>query len=149
MARASKARIAGMLGIAVVAGAAAVWAVAASADGYYSDGYRYGRGYPRGDPGLRLDLTRLREQMRTQQRQLQEQIRLQEEQIRLLRQQVSGQHQITAMQACYYRLGAGMETCRDLFGPGSSEFAACHEKVAERNSGCSLESPRAKAQSGG
>lgn len=110
----------------------------ASAGGYYS-GRPYAYGYPDDRFGLRRDMARLRDQMRQQQLQLQEQIRLQEEQLRVLRAQVSAQHQVTAMQACYYRLSAGMETCEDLFAVGSTEFQSCRDKVLERNPGCARE----------
>ena len=143
----------GRLAALILVGIVATWAPAAAGDGYYRHGYRYGPGYGYGypyvDPSVRRDLTRMRETMQFQQRQLSQQIRLQEEQIRLLRQQLSAQHQVTATQACYYRLGAGLETCRDLFDPGSAELEACREKVAQRNSGCSLDAPRPRPDPGG
>ena len=120
----------------------------ASAGGYYS-GRPYGYAYPDDRFGLRRDMARLRDQMRQQQLQLQEQIRLQEEQLRLLREQVSAQHQVTAMQACYYRLSAGMETCEDLFAVGSTELRSCRDKVLERNPGCARDVVRPALGSGG
>jgi len=120
----------------------------ASAGGYYY-GRPYGYGYPDQGLGLSRDMARLRDQMRQQQMQLQEQIRLQEEQIRLLREQASVQYQITAMQACYYRLSAGMETCEDLFADASAEFRSCRDKVLERNPGCAREVALPQSGSGG
>lgn len=116
---------------------------------YYSRPYGYGYGYPDYGLGLSRDMARLRDQMRQQQLQLQEQIRLQEEQLRLLREQVSVQHQVTAMQACYYRLSASMETCEDLFTVGSTEFRSCQDKVLERNPGCARDLMRPESGSGG
>lgn len=86
--------------------------------------------------GLRQDMSRLSEQMQSQQRQLQEQVRQQQEQTRLLRQQQSSQHQITAMQACYYRFNGGLDLCEQLFDVSSKKYAACVEKVVEMNPGC-------------
>jgi hypothetical protein len=121
----------------------------ASAGGYYYHGRPYGYGFPGDRLGLSRDMAKLRDQMRSQQMQLQQQIRLQEEQIRLLRAQVSAQHQITGMQACYYRLSAGMETCEDLFAAGSTELRACRERVFERNPGCAGDVARPGPGSGG
>jgi len=120
----------------------------ASAGGYYS-GRPYGYGYPDDRLGLSRDIARLREQMRRQQLQLREQIRLQDQQIRLLRAQASAQHRVTAMQACYYRLSAGIETCEDLFAVGSTELQSCRDKVTERNSGCAQDVARPESGGGG
>ena len=132
--------------------AAAVLAAAhvpeAGAGGYYY-GRPFGYGFPDQGFGLSRDMARLRDQMRQQQMQLQEQIRLQEEQIRLLREQVSGQYQMTAMQACYYRLSASMETCEDLFADETTEFRSCRDKVLERNPGCARDLARPGLGSGG
>lgn len=113
----------------------------AGADGYYY-GRPYGYGYPDDRFALSRDIARLREQMRRQQRQLREQIRLQDQQIRLLRAQASGQNQVTAMQACYYRLSGSMETCEDLFDFDSTELQSCQDKVIERNPGCARDLAR-------
>lgn len=139
--------------VATLGGLVAVVLVAAdlrnaSAGGYYS-GRPYTYGYPDDRFGLSRDMARLRDQMQQQQRQLQEQIRLQEQQLRLLREQVSVQHQVTAMQACYYRLSAGMETCEDLFAVASIELQSCRDKVLERNPGCAQDVVRREPGSGG
>ena len=139
--------------VAALGGLAAVVLFAAplpdaSAGGYYY-GRPYGYGYPDDRFALSRDMARLRDQMRQQQRQLQEQIRLQEEQLRLLREQASAQHQVTAMQACYYRLSAGMETCEDLFAVGSTELRSCRDKVLERNPGCARDVARPEPSGGG
>jgi hypothetical protein len=120
-----------------------------SAGGYNYYGRPYGYRYPDDPLELSRDMAGLRDQMRRQQMQLQKQIRLQEEQIRLLKAQVSAQHQLTAMQACYYRLNAGMDTCEDLFVAGSGELRSCREKVIERNPGCARDVARPEAGSGG
>ena len=120
----------------------------ASAGGYYS-GRPYGYSYPDDRFGLSRDIARLREQLRQQQLQLREQIRLQDQQIRLLRAQASAQHQVTAMQACYYRLSAGIETCEDLFAVGSMELQSCTDKVTERNAGCARNVARPESSGGG
>lgn len=148
----TKRRRSGM--VAVVAGVtalvlAAAYAPQAGAGGYYYYGSPYGYAYPDGPLELSRDMARLRDQMRRQQMQLQEQIRLQEEQIRLLRAQVTAQHQMTALQACYYRLNAGMDTCGDLFAAGSGELRACREKVVARNPGCARDVARPEPRSGG
>lgn len=142
MARHSRAWIGRLMSALVATSLAAAWAPARAAGGYYSYGHPYGYGYLGDGSAVHQELSYLREQMRIQQIQLQQQIRLQQEQIRLLRQQVSTQHQVTAMQACYYRLSAGIETCEDLFATESSEYAACHETVVERNPGCALDVSR-------
>ena len=120
----------------------------ASAGGYYY-GRPYGYGYPDDRFALSRDIARLREQMRRQQLQLREQIRLQHQQIRLLSAQTAAQHQVTAMQACYYRLSAGIETCEDLFAVGSTELQSCRDKVTKRNPGCARGAARPEPGSGG
>ncbi len=138
---------------AALGGLAAVALAAAHVPDGIAGGNHYGRSYGYGYPddrfALSRDMARLRDQMRQQQRQLQEQIRLQEEQLRLLREQVSVQHQVTAMQACYYRLSAGMETCEDLFAVGSTELRSCRDKVLERNPGCARDVARPEPSGGG
>jgi len=127
-------------------GIVAVLLCAACTSGAQADNYRHGYSYRHHYPydiyvshdkyRLRQDMNRLREQMQRQQKQLGEQVRLQQEQTRLLRQQQSAQHRVTAMQACYYRFNAGLDLCEDLFDAASKEYAACHEKVVEKNPGC-------------
>lgn len=134
-------------GLAAVALATAHVPDASAGGNHY--GRPYGYGYPDHGFGLSRDMARLRDQMRQQQRQLHEQIRLQEEQLRLLREQVSAQHQVTAVQACYYRLSAGMETCEDLFTVGSIKFQSCRDKVLERNPGCARDAARPEPGGGG
>ena len=108
-------------------------------------GYRdFGR-----DPWLQQDMTRMRKDMRRQQRQIEEQTRLQEEQTRLLRQQGDARHRVTAMQACYYRYDAGMDLCDDLFDKGSAEYAACLERVVEKNPACAPDISRSASGPGG
>ena len=103
---------------------------------YYGDYYPYdGHGYHERQ-ALRQDMYRLREDMRRQHRRLEEQARLQQEQTRLLRQQQSAQQRVMAMQACYYRFDAGLELCGDLFDSASPDYAACRERVVEKNPGC-------------
>ncbi len=138
---------------AALGGLAAVALAAAHVPDGIAGGNHYGRSYGYGYPdrglGLSRDMARIRDQMRQQQLQLQKQIRLQEEQLRLLREQVSVQHQVTAMQACYYRLSAGMETCEDLFTVESTELRSCQDKVLERNPGCAWDVVRPEPGSGG
>ncbi len=120
---------------AVLLCALCVWD--ARAGGYwYRDYYPYDAQEYHERQRLRQDMRRLREDMRRQHRRLEEQARLQQEQTRLLRQQQSAQQRIMAMQACYYRFDAGLELCEDLFDSASSEYAACSEKVVEKNPGC-------------
>jgi len=114
---------------------------------HYRHDYPYRYDYTEDRHRLRQDVTRLRGQMRNQQRQLKEQLRLQQEQTRLLRQQASAQHQVTAMQACYYRFEAGLDLCEDLFDAASKEYVACRAKVVEKNPGCAgdIASPALKS----
>jgi len=115
------------------------WGSIALAQDYryrYPHYYDHGRPYVGRDLMLQQDMTRLREDMRRQQRQIEQQTRLQEEQTRLLRQQGSTQHRVTAMQACYYRYDAGLDLCEDLFDKASAAYAACLEKVMEKNPAC-------------
>jgi hypothetical protein len=127
--------------------AASSGGIAHAAGSYYGYPYDYGH---RGEAfALRKDMARMRDQMRLQQRQLQEQIRLQHEQIRLLREQVAAQRRVTGMQACYYRLTAGIETCDDLFEPETTEHARCQSSVLERNPGCASDVARPSPRSGG
>lgn len=140
-------RGAGRRAIAAIAGLAGfvLWAPGSPAGGYgygYGYDYRFGTAYgrpyvaPGEDIALRNELARLRDQLRANQRQLEEQIRLQREQIRLLRQQIAAGHQVSAMQACYYRVDAGIETCGGLFEAGTAELDACRASVLEKNAAC-------------
>ena len=109
---------------------------------YYRYGYPYRDYHPDKRYELRQDMNRLRAQINRQEKQLKAQIRLQQEQTRLLRQQASAQHRVTAMQACFYRFNAGLDLCEDLFDAASIEYAACLEKVMEKNPGCAEDIPR-------
>ncbi len=95
--------------------------------------------YPNDYFGFRQDINELEEKMRYQQRVIEEQTQQQQEQTRLLRQQQTAQHQITAMQACYYRFNGGLDVCDSLFDASSREHAACIEKAVELNPGCATD----------
>ncbi len=137
-----------MSGIAVML-LCALCARDVQAGGYpYRDYYPYdAHGYHERQR-LRQDMHRLREELRRQHRRLEAQSRLQQEQTRLLRQQQSASQRVTAMQACYYRFDAGMELCEDLFASASTEYAACREKVMEKNPGCAGDLARPAHSSG-
>lgn len=125
---------------------------AACGSGAYAGDYRYAHPHRHHYPYENFelhdryrvcqDMTRLREQMRRQQRQLEQQSRLQQEQTRILRQQGSAQHRVTATQACCYRFNAGLDLCENLFDLASKEYAACREKVVEKNAGCARDITR-------
>jgi hypothetical protein len=89
--------------------------------------------------GFRQDINELEEKMRYQQRVIEEQTQQQQEQTRLLRQQQTTRHQITAMQACYYRFNGGLDLCDSLFDALSREHAACVAKAVELNPGCATD----------
>ncbi len=110
--------------------------VRADAFGYSGHAYPYSRISPDYPPGLHQEVDRLREQMRRQERQLAEQARMQREQARLMRNQSVRRQQVSAMQACYYRLDAGLDLCDDLFAARSQEHTACHAKVTQKNPAC-------------
>ena len=133
-----KTRVPGLSGLAAVIVLCTLCAGAA-----YADKQRYKRHYqpyrdyyPEERFELRQDMRRLRDQIERQQRQIERQVRLQQEQTRLLRQQASTRNRLSAMQACYYRLNAGLDLCEDLFDTATKEYAACLEKVGEKNPGC-------------
>lgn len=104
--------------------------------GDYRFGYPSRYFYPNDYLGFRQDMNELDERMRYQQRIIEEQAQQQQEQTRLLRQQQTTQHQITAMQACYYRFNGGLDLCDGLFDASSRGHVACVEKAVELNPGC-------------
>ena len=48
----------------------------------------------------------------------------------------------------YYRFNAGLDLCEDLFDAASTEYAACREKVVEKNPGCAGDIARSASSSG-
>jgi hypothetical protein len=98
----------------------------------YSGRYLYPNDYLR----FRQDMNQLDDRIRRQQRIIEEQTLQQQELNRLLRQNQSAQHQVTAMQACYYRLNGGLDLCEGLFDSASSDHSACVKKAFELNPGC-------------
>ena len=114
--------------------------------GDYRFGYPGTYLYPNDYFGFRQDINELEEKMRYQQRVIKEQTQQQQEQTRLLRQQQTAQHQITAMQACYYRFNGGLDVCDSLFDGLSREHAACVAKAGELNPGCATDIAGSRAR---
>jgi len=111
-----------------------------------SNGFGYPYYYPYGSPyrgygspyrpGMDLELSRLRRDLRNERLRDSEQQRRHQAEVNLLRQQSLTDHRITAQQACYYRTTGGFELCADLFAEDLEEFAECESMVIRRNPSC-------------
>ena len=124
---------------AAVLGVALLACGAASAGGYRYGHPYYGYTHPYyayPPPRVERELSRIRDELRGQRARSEAQSRAQEREIGLLRQQVNTRYQISAEQACYYRVVGGMEVCEDLFEGNPEELARCEALVRDRNPGC-------------
>lgn len=110
--------------------------------------YPYPSLFPEDRQELRNDMGRLRRQLQRQERQLEQQYQLQQEQYRLMRREASADRRVSAIQACYYRLQAGLELCDDLFDTVSAEIAACRKLVVEKNPACARDVDISEVRSG-
>ena len=116
----------------IVLGCAA--ALAQATDFYYEQSTYHGQF------GARVyyenELARLRRDFKTQRQiELRNDERLQQT-LSDLRRSLDHQNQITAEQACCYRMTGGLETCDDMFVDGTESKAACEQSVRRRNPGC-------------
>ena len=98
--------------------------------GYHSYWYPYGYRYY-----TEIELGRLRREVRDQRRIIAVEGREQRQELARIRSQLSIHQQISAEQACYYRMTGGLELCADLFDEAAAR-SDCEELVMARNPGC-------------